>query len=72
MCRIFAIFVYSQHRSFSHSFCLKLRKALGLTKKMPGFLGTRWPRGLNPIWDSQQFDFQLGDDVDPILRIEAA
>lgn len=25
---------------------------------------------LNPIWDSQQFDFQLGDDVDPILRIE--
>jgi hypothetical protein len=23
------------------------------------------------VWDSQRFEFPLGDDVDPILRIEA-
>lgn len=25
---------------------------------------------LSPVWDSQRFEFPLGDDVDPILRIE--
>lgn len=59
---------YENMHVFSHSFFDP--QALGFSKN--GWVLLERPRGLNPIWDSQQFDFQLGDDVDPILRIEAA
>lgn len=26
--------------------------------------------GLNPVWDSQLFAFQLAEDVDPVLKLE--